>query len=73
MQHIFDIWPTVKDLAADLGKPYTTVHSWLARESIPADYDDDLIAAARRRGGRLTLKVLADARRARRKQSGAAR
>ena len=72
MQHIFDLWPTVKELAADLGKPYTTVHSWHLRGNIPAEYDADLIAAANKRGKRLTFEDMATARSERRKQKGAA-
>lgn len=64
MQHIRHIWPTVKDIADDLGIPYTTAHSWGVRGRIPADYDLDLIEAARKRGKRLTLEELAEARRA---------
>lgn len=63
MEHITRIWPTVKDLAADLGLAYTTVHSWTIRGRIPADHDLDLIAAAKRRGVKLTLEQLAMARR----------
>lgn len=63
MNHISHIWPTVKDLAGELGLPYTTVHSWSVRGRIPADYDLDLIDAAVRRGHKLTLEQLARARR----------
>ena len=64
MQHIRHIWPTVKDLADDLAIPYTTAHSWAARGRIPADYDDDLIAAAQKRGIKLTRDELASGRKA---------
>lgn len=63
MQHIRHIWPTVKDIADDLGVPYTTAHSWGVRGRIPADYDLDLIEAAKKRGKLLTLEELAEARR----------
>lgn len=72
MQHILELWPSLKDLAADLGKPYTTVHSWHLRGSIPADYDFDLIEAAKKRGKALTLEDMAAARSARRQQARAA-
>lgn len=62
MEHIKRIWPSPADLAADLGKPYTTVHSWLARGSIPARYDLALIAAAKARGHSLSLEDLAACR-----------
>lgn len=64
MEHISHIWPKVADLAADLRKPYQTVAAWKQRGRIPADYDLDLIAAAKRRGKRLTLAELAQARKA---------
>ena len=51
------------ELAADLGKPYTTVSAWKQRGRIPADYDFDLIEAALARGKVLTLEDLATARR----------
>jgi len=63
MKHISRIWPTVAQLAADLGKPYQTVAAWKRRGRIPADHDLDLIAAARKRGAVLTLEDLANARR----------
>lgn len=62
MQTIEHIWPNWKALSVDLGLPYTTVFSWKARGRIPADYDDALIAAAERRGQKLTREQLARAR-----------
>jgi len=63
MDHIKHIWPTVGDLAADLGLPYTTVHSWSVRGRIPSERDFDIIAAAEKRGEKLTFEYLAVARR----------
>ena len=63
MEQIIALWPSMSDLAADLGKPYSTVAAWKQRGSIPAAYDFDLIAAADRRGEKLTLEQLAYARR----------
>lgn len=62
MDHIKHIWPTVRELADDLGLPYTTVHSWSVRGRIPADYDMALIDAAKSRGMALGLESLAIAR-----------
>lgn len=62
MQHIKHIWPTIKEVADDLGVPYTTAHSWSVRGRIPSDYDLDLILAAKKRGKKLTLEELARAR-----------
>ena len=63
MEHIKHIWPTVRELADDLGLPYTTVHSWSNRGRIPSERDFEIIAAAQRRGHALTFEYLAMARR----------
>lgn len=63
MEHIKQIWKRPRDLAADLGLPYTTVYSWMTRGRVPADRDLDLVEAAKRRGKRLTLEQLASDRR----------
>lgn len=63
MEHIAHIWPKTTELALDLGVPYTTAAAWMQRGSIPAKYDIDLIAAAKRRGSVLSLEALATARR----------
>ena len=62
MEHIFSIWPTLSDLASDLGKPYPTVSAWKQRGSIPARYDLDLVQAAAKRGHTITFEQLARAR-----------
>jgi hypothetical protein len=62
MKHIFDIWPTLSDLAADLGRPYPTVAAWKQRGSIPARYDLKLVQAAEKRGRTLSFEDLALAR-----------
>lgn len=64
MEHIFDIWPKLSDLANDLGGlPYQTVAAWKRRKRIPAAYDLDLVAAAKKRGHKLTLDEIARSRR----------
>ncbi len=65
MEHIMHIWPTVADLAADLGRPYQTVASWKVRGHIPAEYDVELVELAARRGHALRFEDLARARMAR--------
>lgn len=62
MENILNIWPKLTDLAEDLGLPYTTVHSWASRGSIPARYDLQLVAAAEKRGAALSLEALATMR-----------
>jgi hypothetical protein len=71
MEHLQHIWPTIRDIADDLGLPYTTVHSWAGRGNIPACYDADLIEAAARRGSALTLEDLAIHRRPKKRRGGA--
>ena len=63
MEQILSMWPTMADLAKDIGKPYSTVAAWKARGKIPADHDYALIEAAEKRGKILTLEKLAQARR----------
>ena len=63
MEHITRIWPKISELAEDLGVPYSTAAAWYQRGSFPAKRDLDLIAAARKRGGVLTLEQIAEARR----------
>lgn len=62
MEHIFTLWPSIAELARDLGKPYPTVASWYQRGSIPARFDLSLVRAARARGHDLTLEMIAAAR-----------
>lgn len=62
MDHIAHIWPTMAELADDLGKPYSTVAAWKQRGRIPSDHDADMIAAAKARGHVLTYEQLAVAR-----------
>lgn len=71
MEHIMRIWPSLAELAKDLGKPYPTVAAWKQRGRVPADYDFDLIEAANRKGHVLTLDQLAQARRGAQNQGAA--
>ncbi len=58
---IYALWPSVADLARDLGVTYPTVSAWKQRGSIPPHYWRAMVGAAQRRGQRkLTLEVLAD-------------
>ncbi len=57
MEQLRTIWPTLADMAADLGCPYPTVASWPKR-GIPHRRFASIIAAARRRGADLTFEQL---------------
>ncbi len=74
MDHLAHIWPTMAELAADLGVPYSTVAAWKQRGRIPAERDADLVRAAAARGASLTFEDLMKARPPRRcaQQKGAA-
>ena len=71
MDHIFDAWPTVADMARDIGKKPVTVRSWRNRGSIPGEYDLLIIERAKLRGVDIRLEDLAQARAARASQAEA--
>lgn len=57
---IIDEWGA-QDLAADLGLPMKNIRSWLASDSIPADWFLAIERAARRKGKpNVTAKRLAE-------------
>ena len=58
LKQVFKIWPSLPELARDLGIPYVNVFRWKERNSIPADKWLDVIAAAKRRGKSLDLETL---------------
>ena len=75
MEPIQRIWPTIAELARDLGKPYPTVAAWAHRGWVPGKHDLDVIEAAEAKGHSLSLEELAIARRdaqAKSKEAGAA-
>ncbi|RBO54040.1 hypothetical protein DSD19_06140 [Rhodovulum sp. BSW8] len=61
MDNIFAIWPSLAEMARDMGEKYPTVAAW-KRRGIPARRDADVIAAARRRGVDLTYEQIGLAR-----------
>jgi len=71
MDEIFEIWPSLADLARDLRLPYPTVASWKQR-GVPANRDPDVIAAALDRGHELTYTQLHAARQEIRDRTNAA-
>lgn len=58
MDDVFSIWPTLAEMARDLGAPYPTVQSWHRRGGIPIRRFPDVVAAARKRGSDLTMEGL---------------
>jgi Bacteriophage CI repressor helix-turn-helix domain len=59
MKRIFNIWPTVAEMARELDKPYQTVASWKSRGSIPGEFDTDIVRCAKVRGVDLTFEQIA--------------
>ena len=55
-------WPSVAALAEDIGVPRHIVYRWRLRDSIAAEHDVALVAAAKRRGVYLTFEDLAHSR-----------
>ena len=54
-------WPSVSELARDVGKPRSTVNNWIARNRVPVDHWPRLIEAAAVRDISLTYGELAKA------------
>jgi hypothetical protein len=71
---LLDRWPSIPELARDLGMPAPTVHSWKRRNTVHVEHWPALIASARRLGVRgITLESLmraAQTSRASRRQEG---
>lgn len=50
VRSVFCRWPTIAELAADIGAPLARVSKWWQRNSLPAPYMAAVLEAARRRG-----------------------
>lgn len=50
LDDLFGMWPTVSDLARDIGRPVQTVASWKARKSVPGSEFVPIASAAKARG-----------------------
>lgn len=61
MDGIFDLWPSMAELARDLGEKEVTVRAWKRRGSIPANRHVAVVEAADRRGLGLSFEALARA------------
>lgn len=57
MEKLLTIWPSISQLAQDLGEPYSTVQCWNVR-GVPARRFPQLIQAAKKRGHALTYEEL---------------
>lgn len=57
---ILGLWPSLSDVADDVGARVVAVRKWRARNSIPSEYWLPLVQAAAKRGIRgVTLMLLA--------------
>lgn len=59
---ILSRWPSLKAVAADVGKPFIVVYRWKTRNSIPAKYDMCLIEGASARNITLNWRELMQSR-----------
>lgn len=50
--------PYLADFAKAIGRPYTTVQSWVVRGNIPDWYHDGILAVAKKLGIKLTKAEL---------------
>lgn len=55
---IFEIWPSIKEMAADLNEKYDTVKRWRNRRRIPSDAWPQIIEKAARREQLVTANQL---------------
>lgn len=62
MDEIFGHWPSMAELARDIGANPIAVRHWKLRGSIPADYDLRIVKAAELRSFPVTLETLAHLR-----------
>ena len=54
-------WPSINELAADIGAPHTRVRKWIERDSVPPEHWNALVRAGKKRRLGVSLQALADA------------
>jgi hypothetical protein len=57
--HLIEQWPSLAELAADIGQKPEAVQKWKQRNSVPSVHWLALIDAAKRRGIKLSMETLA--------------
>jgi transcriptional regulator with XRE-family HTH domain len=62
MEKIINLWPSMAELARDMGIPQGNVGAWKRYNSIPSKYDLKLVASAKARGFKLSLDDIATLR-----------
>lgn len=68
---VIDLWPSITELATDIGEKPNLVSQWRKRKSIPSERWLALIAAAERRGYPVDAMVLANLSSRRQEESAA--
>lgn len=58
VSEILSLWPDVRALADDIGRPYDTVFAWKRRGSVPVEYWPAIVASARTRNLPVTEGML---------------
>lgn len=58
LRDIFNIWPSIKDMADDLNEKYDTVKRWKNRKRIPSDVWPRIIEKAARKEHLVTAAQL---------------
>jgi len=58
IEQIFDLWPTQVEMAREVGVEWQACAKWSQRKRIPPESWDAVIAAARRKGRRLSVAQL---------------
>lgn len=51
---VIDLWPSIAELARDIGEPYETVRQWRLRDSVPVRAFVKITRAAARRDFNVT-------------------
>ncbi len=59
-QEVLDKWPSMADLADDLGEKIHTVRKWHSRNRIPSSKWTSLIEAGKKRHIKITPRMLTD-------------
>ena len=58
IDEVFSIWPSLAEMARDLGVKYYTVTKWWQRKRIPPESWNAVVAAAKRKGSRVSPALL---------------
>lgn len=57
---VIDLWPSVADLAGDIGEKTDTVRKWRTRNAIPSDKWARVVEASKKRRYKITASLLVE-------------